>query len=106
MINNQIKLIFDKCKDPIFIAHNGNNFDHKIMRYYNIFNNDTKTIDSITILKLLIDKEKLISYKLIDIFNYYFNEDIIAHRAEGDIYMLIKVFKKIGIDILSLQGIV
>ena len=94
--------IFEKCKEPIFIAHNGNSFDHKIMRYYDIFDESTKTLDSRSILNLLITKDNIDSCKLGDIFKFYCDEDVISHRAKADVYMLIKIFEKlcINIDIL------
>jgi hypothetical protein len=101
-IQCDVNAIFAKCKEPIFIAHNGNSFDHKIMRYYDMFDESTKTLDSRSILNLLITKDNIDSCKLGDIFKFYCDEDIVSHRAKADVYMLIKIFEKlfINVDIL------
>lgn len=103
-IKDEVKYIFNICDKPVFIAHNGNAFDHRIMQYNNMFDEHTIHLDSRGIFNLLT--EKIDSCKLCDIFKHYFDEKIIAHRAQADVYMMIKVFKKLGINVSIFQNII
>ena len=94
-IKNEIKLLLNICKDPVFIAHNGNRFDHRIMKYNKIFDEEMLLLDSMSILNLYINSKNIIgSQKLEKIYQYYFEDDVIAHRAKADVHMLIKIFEK------------
>ena len=93
----EINDIFDYCRFPKFIAHNGSNFDHKVMANYGLFKNMYKTqlLDSKYILRLVNDHDdnrlKSLYDKIVgdnDILNY--------HRAEIDVIMLYKILSKIN----------
>jgi DNA polymerase III epsilon subunit-like protein len=91
---NKLKY-YDK---PVFIAHNGNNYDHKILKRFNfIDNNNSIFLDSRNIIHthLKINTHKL---DLSHIYKLFFNEDIRAHRAKEDTDMLLSIFNKININ--------
>ena len=95
---NEMNLLMTCCYKPIFIAHNGNSFDHKLLLSQNILdNNKCRFLDSKMIIRLFLDNE-ITNKSLIDIFNYLFNFRPIGHRAEADVKMLIAIFKKLEIS--------
>jgi hypothetical protein len=95
---NDMNLLMTYCIKPIFIAHNGNSFDHKLLLSQNILdNNKCRFLDSKMIIRLFLDNE-ITNKSLIDIFNYLFNFRPIGHRAEADVKMLIAIFKKLEIN--------
>lgn len=100
VIKNKMNDIYRYCKDPIFIAHNGNAFDHKLMKYYNLFQNNTKIVDSRPLLRIYLStvQENIDDNKLSNIFSHFFSENVIIHRAKGDVYMLMKIFDKLNIN--------
>ena len=83
----QLKNIYEKFDDIIFIAHNGNSFDFKIIISYLVFNecplrfrsswcNNLRFSDSMMEIKR-IDKEKQynrVNYKNITLFSHYLNK--------------------------------
>ncbi len=88
------------CDKPLFIAHNGNAFDHKLLLEKSIVNNDDcRFIDSRMLLRLLIPNKNIAEKSLETIYKYYYPEDkeIKSHRAKDDVKMLIKIFEKIGL---------
>ena len=95
---DDMNLLMACCNKPIFIAHNGNSFDHKLLLSQNILdNNKCRFLDSKMIIRLFLDNE-ITNKSLIDIFNYLFNFRPIGHRAEADVKMLIAIFKKLEIN--------
>lgn len=89
-------------ENPVFIAHNGNKYDHKILKNiyvqgYTIINDDNSIfIDSRNIIHTHL-KQDTFKMKLIEIYKLFFDEDIGAHRAKADTDMMLKIFEKINI---------
>jgi thymidine kinase len=103
----QVDDILKYCYNPIFVAHNGKRFDFPILYYHNIVDEQKiRTLDSL-FLKTFI-KNKNISGKLIDIYNYVFESKIIqTHRAEGDTMLIVDICKKLNLtmnDIINLYN--
>lgn len=97
---NEIKEISNTCIKPIFIAHNGNRFDKlfldRILKRKII--NKIIFLDSIPVLRVFCNK-KLKNYKLETIYKHLIDEKKVQeHRAEGDVLMLIDIFKQLEID--------
>jgi len=102
----EIKELLSYCKNPIFIAHNGNSFDHKILLDRNIFENEScKFLDSRMIIRLFL-KNEVGEKSLGDIFAHLFNFNLVAHRAKADVKMLIAIFRKLGIDEDKILGMI
>ena len=94
----EIEDIFNFCNNPIFVAHNGNCFDHKILINKEIIKPyKCRLLDSRIILRLFLDKE-IANKSLSKIFEYLFNFIPVAHRANCDVKMLISIFKKLNIN--------
>jgi DNA polymerase III alpha subunit (gram-positive type) len=82
---------------PIFIAHNGNKYDHKILKNISIINNDNSIfLDSRNIIHTHL-KQDTFKMKLIEIYRLFFDEEIEAHRAKTDTDMMLRIFEKIDI---------
>ena len=95
---NDMNLLMTCCIKPIFIAHNGNSFDHKLLLSQNILdNNKCRFLDSKMIIRLFLNNE-ITNKSLIEIFNHLFNFRPTGHRAEADVKMLIAIFKKLEIN--------
>jgi len=93
----EIENLLIYCNMPIFIAHNGNSFDHKILINKNIITNfNCKLLDSRIIIKLFLNDD-IANKSLLDIFQFLFKFTPIAHRANSDVKMLISIFKKLEI---------
>lgn len=99
-----IKEIVNLCNNPIFIAHNGNSFDHKILQKHDVFNGECILIDSISIINLIGTILKFdVNGTLENIYYAIFKEKIKGHRAKVDTEMLIKIFDRLNItpDIIT-----
>ena len=95
---SQMKLILDNSINPIFIAHNGNVFDHKIMKKQFILNDKCKFLDSRMIIRQLSDisiKNESLSETYKKILGKKFSGK--AHRAKEDVIMLLHIFDKLGL---------
>jgi len=94
-----IDRIFKLCDMPIFIAHNGNRFDHDILVYKNIINKyNCILLDSREIISVAHNERNLYNKKLGEIYEIimgYKKENI--HRAKEDTDMIIEIFNKINI---------
>jgi hypothetical protein len=102
----EIEELLSYCNNPIFIAHNGNSFDHKILLERGIFENERcKFLDSRMIIRLFL-KNEVGEKSLSDIFAYLFKFNLVAHRANADVKMLIAIFRKLGIDEDKILGMV
>ena len=89
--------LLEYCYKPIFIAHNGNNFDHKIMIDKNLITYDKcKLLDSRVIIKLFFN-DPIADKSLNDIYQYLFKIKTPLNRAPNDVKMLISIFKKLNI---------
>jgi len=101
-LRRKIKTIFDLCENPIFVAHNGTMFDHKIMQRLNIFPKGYKyLLDSKSIIGQFYCEKNLFSSKETSLIKMY--REIVgteiknAHRAGGDVRMIAKIFQKLEI---------
>jgi DNA polymerase III epsilon subunit-like protein len=93
----EIDIILKYCNKPIFIAHNGNSFDHKILIERNILNHDKCILlDSKVIIRLFLN-DPITNKGLSDIFKYLFGFIPTIHRAKSDVKMLISIFEKLNI---------
>ena len=102
----EIEELLSYCNNPIFIAHNGNSFDHKILLERGIFENERcKFLDSRMIIRLFL-KNEVGEKSLSDIFAHLFNFNLVAHRANADVKMLIAIFRKLGIDEDKILGMI
>jgi DNA polymerase III epsilon subunit-like protein len=89
--------IFIYCENPIFVAHNGNSFDHKLLLQKQILKpNKCRLLDSRIILRLFLDKE-IAQKSLSVIFEHLYGYVPVAHRAQNDVQMMILIFKKLKI---------
>ena len=100
--------IFKYCNKPIFIAHNGNQFDFQVMYLNNLINpKDIIEFDSLYFFRLFIEGK--ISNRLIDCYNKIFNTNIIqTHRAKGDTLLIVDIFKELKIlqcDIINYKNL-
>jgi DNA polymerase III epsilon subunit-like protein len=106
VFKKEISDLLEYCKNPIFIAHNGNSFDHKLLIDKGIFSYDKcKLLDSRIIIRLFLN-DPISDKKLSDIFQYLFKFKPIVHRAHSDVSMLISIFEKLNITeekILNIQ---
>ena len=95
--SQEIDNIFSYCENPIFIAHNGNSFDHKIMIDKKLIDrNKARFLDSKKIIRLFL-KDDIGNKSLVKIFEFLFGYSPIAHRANSDVKMLIIIMKKLCI---------
>lgn len=95
--SQEIDNIFSYCENPIFIAHNGNSFDHKIMIDKKLIDrNKARFLDSKKIIRLFL-KDDIGNKSLVKIFEFLFGYSPIAHRANSDVKMLIMIMKKLSI---------
>ncbi len=97
-----------KFNKPIYIAHNGNAFDHKIMCHYNLLNNyDCVFHDSRVILVNYLKLNGINSTgKLTDLYKIIIgHEPLTSHRAECDTMMIVEIFDKLKIlDMMYLNS--
>ena len=94
----EMENIFSYCEQPIFIAHNGFSFDHKIMMNKNLINrNKARFLDSKMIIRLFL-KNDVGNKSLLKIFEHLFGYSPVAHRANSDVKMLIMIMKKLDIN--------
>ena len=95
--SQEIDNIFSYCENPIFIAHNGSSFDHKIMIEKNLIDkNKARFLDSRMIIRLFL-KDEVSNRSLLKIFEHLFGYSPVAHRANSDVTMLIMIMKKLNI---------
>ena len=113
IFKNDMKNIMLYCDKPLFIAHNGIRFDFPILYHYNLLNKELiKELDSIHFIKLFIKKipDTILNNKLIDLYNYLYNEDYVqVHRAKEDVELIIKILKKLNLkssDLLNMIKII
>lgn len=85
--------IISKCESPKFIAHNGNRFDHKIMRHYDIFTHDCVCIDSLTIIYNIAQ----VKGRLSEIYTKITGKVSPCHNACDDVNMVVELFEKLDI---------
>jgi DNA polymerase III epsilon subunit-like protein len=94
----EINDILNICNMPIFIAHNGNSFDHRILIDRNILSYDKcRFLDSKIIIRLFMNST-VSNRSLSDIFQHLFGFLPVVHRANSDVKMLISIFRKLNIN--------
>jgi len=95
-LRKNIDYLFKNCNMPIFIAHNGDNFDHKILVKNNIINQyKCHLLDSREMINVLYNpstfKKKLsMTYEMI-----CGESKETIHRAKADTDMIIEIFNKL-----------
>ena len=96
-IKNDMNKILKYCNNPLFIGHNSNNFDLKVLEYNNILNlKDILKADSKIFLRQFNINCK--TNKLIDHYNFIFNTNIEqTHQAKGDTMMIVEICKKLNL---------
>jgi len=107
ILENDFNIIKKYCNKPIFIAHNGNNFDFKIINYHidHLDKTDDLLFDTRFFLRLFIPNVK-ISNKLIDLYNFFMNSNIEqTHRAKEDTMLIVYILKKLNINYTELMNI-
>jgi DNA polymerase III epsilon subunit-like protein len=95
----EIKRLHQLCEDPIFIAHNGDRFDHLILQYRKILDTSRcRLLDSREIISICRQETNLYNKKLSETYEIImgFKKENI-HRAKEDTDMIIEIFKKSGI---------
>lgn len=103
IFENQMKEINKYCHKPMFIAHNGNAFDHIIFKRYidkNIFYNFLFK-DSRYLLRLFT--ENISNDKLGEIYHKLIGKKLNAHRAKSDTIMLSEILCKLNITYTQLN---
>ena len=99
-MRNEIYDIFKYCDNPLFIAHNGNVFDHQIMKRYKMFPDEEYTTDdSRSIIRMLGDlPDDTIKMSLSIIYQNITSKTIpkSIHSGETDVKMLCEILVKIG----------
>ena len=97
----KFKDIMSYFNKPKFIAHNGNYYDHPIMKrlklFPDTFKHDIELFDSKNIINVLIKDKK--SLKLTELYKDIFNVIIIpydAHNAQPDVLMMIAILKRLN----------
>jgi DNA polymerase III epsilon subunit-like protein len=98
IFKKEMSEIMEYCYNPIFIAHNGNSFDHKIMLDKNLLTyNNCKLLDSRIIIRLFLN-DQISEKSLSDIFLFLFNFKPVIRRANSDVKMLLSIFEKLNIS--------
>jgi hypothetical protein len=96
MFANNFRNKFKYCHKPTLIAHNGNLFDHVVMRHNNLFNIYYKLLDSMIIIpnfyKIKTSKRLTSLYQEITNKNPYN-----AHRAGADVMMMHDIFESLDL---------
>ena len=95
---SDIQKIFKLCENPIFIAHNGNIFDHKILKHKKILNEyNCILLDSREIINSCYNTSTY-NKKLGDIYEMIIgHKKKNMHRADTDTDMIVEIFKKMDI---------
>ena len=90
----KFKNLYAKFDKPTFIAHNGSYFDHKIMKYYELFDDNCKLLDS----RFIIMGMCQVKGKLTEMYEKICGEPCgKAHRAKEDVILVEKIFQKLDI---------
>jgi len=87
------------CDKPLFIGHNIKRFDLPILFYYELLDkNKINILDSMYFIHLFVH-DKIISKKLIDLYNFIFQTNIKqTHRAKGDTMLIVDICKKLDLQ--------
>lgn len=99
IFKSEISEMLELCKNPILIAHNGNVFDHQVMRNTMEMGNTCKYLDSRIIIRQF-SKNRIKNETLSEIYEIVMGHKYKgkAHRAKADVIMLLDIFKKLKIN--------
>lgn len=94
-----MQTIYKYCEKPSFIAHNGNSFDHRLLKQKGILKeSDSHFLDSKSIIPMVCVMDNLHRATLEEIYQMIVGKKCLsAHRAEADVMMLVKIFRKLGL---------
>ena len=97
VFKKEMASLFKHCDTPKFIAHNGNAFDHPIMKRYKIFSYDTLCDDSKTLIRMLYNDQDILKKTLSKIYEIIVGPvPYRAHHADADVKMVIDILKKLN----------
>lgn len=103
---NEMNEILSICNMPIFISHDGNRNNHKILLNKKLFTfYNCKLLDSKTIIRLFLDDD-VVDKNLSDIFQYLFKCIPAESRALSDVRMVMGIFQVLKIKEDKLLNIV
>lgn len=99
IFKNEVKAMLLICHKPIFVAHNGNVFDHLVLKFKGILDGNCRLLDSRAVIRQLsankVGNESLVNtYKIV--CGSEFNGE--AHRAKADVCMILDIFNKINVQ--------
>jgi len=106
-LKSDMDMIYRYCHKPIFVAHNGNSFDHRIMLQKGLLNDELsgKFLDSKSLISMISEND-LQKKKLGEIYEIVTGKDLAsvsttlnAHRAEFDVLLLIGIFKALKLKL-------
>jgi len=81
---------------PIYLAHNGTNFDHKIMTHYNLL--DKSRVKFLDTRQIIMNFDKSIKGKLSEMYKQVTGKECLnAHRARADVDIVVEIFNKLDI---------
>lgn len=103
--------IYQHFQDPIFIAHNGNSFDFKIMKRIGLIPEEYQfLVDSKTVIGQFYNEKNVYKEKetkLVQLYKLIVNKTIKnAHRADADVRMLREIFIKLEVSRDELLGLI
>lgn len=103
--------IYTHFQDPIFIAHNGNSFDFKIMKRIGLIPEEYQfLVDSKTVIGQFYNEKNVYKEKetkLVQLYKLIVNKTIKnAHRADADVRMLREIFIKLEVSRDELLGLI
>jgi hypothetical protein len=98
IFKKEMNILKQFCSKPIFIAHNGNVFDSKIMMRLNLIDNNCIILDSRVIFRQL-SKENIGNKNLSEIYETIIGVPYngLAHRAKADVCMMLEIFEKLNL---------
>ena len=101
VLEKDMKQIYEYCDIPTFIAHNGNSFDHRLMKQKGLLlTYSSKFLDSKSIIHMLYAKSDLTGAKLVNIYEIIMgHKPRIAHRAKADVMMLVHILRKLNMKL-------
>lgn len=101
IFKNDIKNILQVSQDPIFIAHNGDKFDHQVLIDQCILPKNSILLDSKNIISASA-YHKTYNMKLYEIYELIVGKSKgNIHRAKADTEMVIEILEKMNINLLN-----
>lgn len=94
----EIRNFINNSIDPIFVAHNGNAFDHKILQEKRILADKYKLLDSRIFMRMETPID-IKSLRLSEIYECVIGfKPVVAHRAKADVIMMVDICRKLNIN--------